>query len=238
VIEVPWSARDAIKVFALSWIGLPLLIQLGLILVGVAVPEVRHYLVNVKDDDVVFNFGLALADALAALALVYHYVKRRYHLSWRAVGLRGFNLGKALLLIGGGLLVLSVAVALAYAAIVWLFPHFNPDQAQTNEFTKASSPMAVNLSFVALVLLPPPIEEIVFRGFMFPAFARHFGLIWGALITSLLFGLAHWQLNVSIYTLILSLLLCLLYWRLKSIWPGIFFHMLNNYLAFQVLFHK
>jgi membrane protease YdiL (CAAX protease family) len=70
---------------------------------------------------------------------------------------------------------------------------------------------------------------------MFPALADRLGPVIGAIITSLLFGLAHFQLNVSVYTVVLSLLLCMMYWRLRSIWPGIAFHMLNNYLVFLTL---
>ncbi len=88
------------------------------------------------------------------------------------------------------------------------------------------------------MLIPPIIEETVFRGFIFPAFSKRFGVIIGALLSSLLFGFAHLQYNVGVYTVVLGLLLCLLYIKLRSIVPGIFLHMLNNYLAFVALTHK
>ncbi len=88
------------------------------------------------------------------------------------------------------------------------------------------------------MILPPIIEETVFRGFIFPAFAKKWGVIWGAIASSILFGFAHLQANVGVYTFVIGLLLCFLYVRLKSIIPGIFFHMLNNYLAFVALTGK
>ncbi len=94
------------------------------------------------------------------------------------------------------------------------------------------------LSLWALVIIPPIIEEIVFRGFMFPAFAKRFGVVLGAVVSSLLFAVAHLQLNVSVYTFILGLLLCFLYVRLGSTIPGIGIHMLNNYLAYMALNQK
>jgi membrane protease YdiL (CAAX protease family) len=65
--------------------------------------------------------------------------------------------------------------------------------------------------------------------------AKRWGVITGAIVSSAIFGLAHAQANISIYTWLLGLLLCAMYVRLKSIIPGMALHMLNNYLAFLAL---
>jgi hypothetical protein len=70
---------------------------------------------------------------------------------------------------------------------------------------------------------------------VFPALAKRTGLVWGAIFSSALFGLAHGQANLFVYTMILGLVLCFIYVRTKSIVPGIILHMLNNFLAFIVL---
>ena len=59
-----------------------------------------------------------------------------------------------------------------------------------------------------------------------------------AIFSGVLFGFAHLQPNVSIYTFILGLLLCAMYVRLGSIVPGIALHMLNNYFAYVALNQK
>jgi uncharacterized protein len=56
--------------------------------------------------------------------------------------------------------------------------------------------------------------------------------MWGAVLSSGLFALAHGQANIAIYTFPLGLLLCFMYVRLGSIVPGMALHMINNYLAF------
>ena len=73
---------------------------------------------------------------------------------------------------------------------------------------------------------------------MFSAMAKRFGAILGAVLSSLLFAFAHLQLNVGVYTFILGLLLCMMYYKLRSIWPGIFVHALNNYVALMVSLKK
>ncbi len=235
--ETPWRVKDALAVFILSWVGLPILIVVILKALSSVSPVFAHFLTNLASGDITANFIVVAADALVGIALVRLYLQR-YGLGWSAVGLRRFKLRQALTYLIGAVLIFLVAVAAVYALVSFLFPHFNANQAQVNDFTRAASPSSRRLSFLALVIIPPFIEEMVFRGFLFPAFAKRFGLISGAVITSVLFGLAHLQLNVSLYTLILSLLLCMMYYKLGSIWPGIALHMFNNYLAYVALLKK
>ena len=88
------------------------------------------------------------------------------------------------------------------------------------------------------MLVPPVLEETIFRGFIFPAISKRTGVIWGAILSSALFGLAHAQGNITVYTFVLGLVLCFMYVRLRSILPGMALHMLNNYLAFLAYTQK
>jgi hypothetical protein len=136
--------------------------------------------------------------------------------------------------------ILVIFIALSNLVLILvsvLVPSFNANQAQTNEFT-GSAGSHQSLALIALVLLPPILEETIFRGFLFPALAKKWGVGWGAIISSAIFGIAHAQANISIYTFVLGLLLCFMYVRLKSIFPGMAVHMLNNYLAYIALTSK
>jgi membrane protease YdiL (CAAX protease family) len=57
-----------------------------------------------------------------------------------------------------------------------------------------------------------------------------------AIVTSLLFGLAHFQWNVAIDVFILSLILCALRSLTGSIWAGVLVHVIKNSLAYYLLF--
>jgi CAAX protease family protein len=52
-------------------------------------------------------------------------------------------------------------------------------------------PMDAYLVTAFAVTLGPLIEELFFRGFLYPVFARRMGTVWGVLFTGLLFGLIH-----------------------------------------------
>lgn len=94
--------------------------------------------------------------------------------------------------------------------------------------------------FMALVVIPPVCEEIVMRGFLFGKLSEKMkfkGGFWvAALVTSLLFAVAHGQWNVGIDTFILSMVLCWVRRETGSLWTGIIVHMLKNGLAFLLLY--
>jgi membrane protease YdiL (CAAX protease family) len=92
------------------------------------------------------------------------------------------------------------------------------------------------LIFLSLVIIPPVCEEVVMRGFLFGKLNKKMKTVAAAICTSLLFAVAHGQLNVGIDTFVLSMVLCFARVNTGSIWTGIFVHMLKNGLAFALLF--
>jgi membrane protease YdiL (CAAX protease family) len=240
-LNVPWSIKD-LFVFGLAWFGLQIVILIVLGLISPWVPSLGAFFRAAEEGNVGASFVLDLLDAGVGFGVVALYL-RKYMVGWNMVGWRRVELRwksvlKALLYIVVALMAFMVLANVLLMVIHALWPSFDPNQAQDNEFTGEAGKAHPSLALVALVLLPPVLEETIFRGFLFPAIAKRTGLIWGAVLSSIVFGLAHWQANVSIYTFILGLILCLMYVKTKSIWPGIFLHMANNYLALLAMNSK
>jgi len=234
-LNVPWNIRDLV-VFVAAWFGIQIVLVLALSVLGSVWPAAAHFVDQASKGDIGASFALDLLDAAVGFGLVALYL-RRYRVGWSAVGWRRVNVLRGVAYLG---LILVVFVALSNIAlnlVSVLVPGFNPNQAQQNDFIGAAHTHQ-NLALVALVLLPPVLEETIFRGFLFPGLAKRLGTVWGAVISSAFFGLLHAQANISIYTFVLGLLLCYMYLKLKSIFPGMALHMLNNYLAFIALTGK
>lgn len=236
-LKVPWKSWEAVVVFVMSWIGIPLLVLSAFRFAAPYDANIQQFVQGVRTNDIVASFQLTILDALAGLGLIW-LILRKYKVGWDMVGLRRFKPLQAALMVGT---MFVIFLGFAYVALVVtkvLLPGFNPDQAQVNEFTSAITGNARIISFFALVIIPSIIEEVIFRGFMFPAFSGRVGVLFGALFSSLLFGFAHLQANVGVYTVVLGLLLCYMYKRTGSIIPGIALHMINNYVAFAALTGK
>jgi membrane protease YdiL (CAAX protease family) len=126
-----------------------------------------------------------------------------------------------------------------------IFFPIDTNQKQEIGFDGASqSTVGLVLTFVSLVILPPIVEEIVFRGFLFRGLRRYWSPVIAALITSVLFALPHsmqsadgstlW--NAAIDTFALSMVLCYLREKTGALYAGIGVHALKNLVAFLALF--
>ena len=234
-LNVPWSVLDVVILVG-AWFGMQIVLGGILVLAAKAIPAAAIFLNAARAGDITASFVLDLLSVAVGLIIVAVYL-RRYKVGWSAVGWRRVGVLRAMRYLFGILFVFILIANLAFILVKFLVPGFNANQAQTNYFTSAVTTHR-SLALVALVLIPPIFEETIFRGFIFPAISKRIGVIWGAIFSSIIFGIAHGQPNLFVYTAILGLLLCFMYRRMGSIFPGIALHMLNNLLAFVALTSK
>lgn len=131
--------------------------------------------------------------------------------------------------------------ALAFVTLVLFSVAFNALIGQ-KDAENLPSELGVDQSTAALVgtailvtVFAPIAEELLFRGYVFPALRNWKGTAPAVVITGLLFGLLH-VLSAPAYALVpLSLfggLLCLVYLKTRSLYPCIALHSVNNCIAF------
>lgn len=135
------------------------------------------------------------------------------------------------------LLIASLLLAGFLASLADQFlPGFDLDQAQDIGFSGLSQPVEYVAAFVALVVIAPVAEELLFRGYIYSRFKKYLPTWLAVMLVSVLFGAAHLQLNVAIATSALSIFLVLARELTGSIWASIMIHMLKNGLAYYLLF--
>ena len=91
--------------------------------------------------------------------------------------------------------------------------------------TVMGSNMAINVLIMAI--MPGIVEEIIFRGMFYNEY-KEGGMLLGAIISALLFGLLHLNLNQFSYAIILGLVFALITEATGSIIPGMLCHMTIN----------
>ena len=130
-------------------------------------------------------------------------------------------------------LIFSSALIILFQRIV---PNFDIDQVQNVGFKQLNSQFEYLLAFSTLVVIAPVAEEVLFRGYLFGKLKKQCPVWLSIIVTSLLFGFLHGNLNVMVDTFALSIILCILRVITGSIWPSILLHMLKNGIAFYILF--
>ena len=115
-------------------------------------------------------------------------------------------------------------------------PWLDLNQAQEIGFTGMTQPIEYIVAFLALVVIAPVFEELMFRGFLFERLRRMHKWLIASVLTSIVFGAIHMQVNVAIDVFVLSMFMCYARERFDSVYPPIFMHMLKNGFAYTLLF--
>ena len=147
--------------------------------------ELERYLLNKPQ----FLFGTNLLWYAAIFLFLYVTLGvLRGQPFWRSLGWRKFKsdlaIGKA-----SAWAYFAAGCGLAVFVIV-ASSHVHPSENMPIQEVLKNRTSAMLLMAMA-VLVAPLVEETVFRGYLYPLFAKSFGIIPGILLTGILFGLMH-----------------------------------------------
>ncbi len=228
-VDVPWSIRDVI---------LASLAVVGAVLVFLVVVSL---LVNGPESDEdwfaegdIFGIPAALALAIVletffiAAVFIFAVSKRRARVTQLGLvqpsGRRPYLLALGAWLIG--LLALLVWAGLTEIIGIDLFKIPDPPEELVDY-----SGIRLALPLLIVGLFGPICEEVFFRGFALPAFARRYGLWGGILLSAVLFSVFHFSIGAFVPIFIFGIVLAWLYVRTGSIYPSIVAHMTQNIVA-------
>ena len=139
----------------------------------------------------------------------------------RALGLRGFSVLRALVLVAAGL----VAIDLFGTLYDLLRVPTNVD-ALLRDAQRA--PLTTLATRLVAVIVAPVCEEIFFRGFLLSGLMLAMPAWAAVLASALVFGFAHADPGSFLPLVMIGVVLGVLRLRSGSLWPGIALHTLNN----------
>ena len=153
----------------------------------------------------------------------------------RALGLRSFRLSQA-----AGALALGIITIIAASYLYSAIAQALNISVKTNvdELLKraASEPWTTLATLLVAVIVAPFCEEIFFRGYFFQGLRLRLS-IWPAVVVSaVIFGLAHGDPGSLVLLIVIGLVLAVVRWRTRSLWPGMALHMLNNFVGALIIF--
>jgi len=233
IAKVSWGVRDVLEIIVATTV-IPIAIFIFLVLLsrlGILSAAARSV---IRSNDLVVFLGFETV-LLTVETLMLVRLMRKYKLSISSLGFKKFPVIKSIIFIFLGIFFFGIVMSIVLTAVAVFAPFIDTSQAQDSALIFGNKGFGLVLGFVVIVIISPIVEELYFRGLMLPAFTKKYGWVAGVLISSAAFAILHLQPNVVIYTFVLGLVLSYFYIRLKSIIPGIIFHMLNNFIAFSVL---
>lgn len=179
---------------------------------------------------------------LGVFFVLLQYAMRYMKLGARDIGIGRFKSNYVAYAFAGYVAVLAMNVVL-FALLRATFSEVDFDQEQVLAVGKDVAGSGLIPVFVSLVIIPPIMEELLMRGFLFTGLRRRLSFLPSAIVVSVLFGLAHMSqaengvfISGVIGFSVLSLMLCWLRERTGSLWPSIGVHMLQNGFAFYFIY--
>ena len=238
-----WKIPTAIILILTCFILLPIIAQI----VVSSIPSLLGWSTDHADQWTQHSaFGnflyVLLAESLTAGLLLWFIRRKKRHLS-QVVALNRPQWRYILYGLAGVLCYFGIFIVVL--TIVNTIVPIDTSKEQAIGFDKGIGGSDLFLAFTSLVILPPVVEEMVFRGFFYGTLrARKMSMPWAIGITSLFFATLHlfgsgdgsllWIAFVD--TFVLSIVLCYLREITGSIWPTILVHALKNGFVFVNLF--
>ena len=174
-----WTGWDVFLLAALT-LGILFVAQVVIVLAA------RQFAYPHQWGDVAQKPALALLAELVAYAAVGVYmillIEGKYHIRfWPAIRWNWPGAG-GLKIVGIGVLMLGLDALGRFLPM--------PKTAPFDQFF--DRPLDAYLTVAFAITLGPLMEELFFRGFLYPVLARRMGVIWGIVLTALPFGLMHY----------------------------------------------
>jgi membrane protease YdiL (CAAX protease family) len=175
-----------------------------------------------------FVLILTLAQDAVFVIVAYGLTAERAPVSPRTFGIRPFGpsaIGTMALAFGA-----YFGLSAIYSALVAPPCDNLPDDLGIHQ-----SALLATLAGIFVIGVAPLAEEFFFRGFIFQALRRSWGVWLAAPASGLIFGALHFQLDKLVPLAILGTALAYVFHRTRSLVPCIMLHALNNTVAFIVL---
>ncbi|MBP2661386.1 MAG: Abortive infection protein [Firmicutes bacterium] len=216
--KVPWNLKDVFSIHVLR-------LMVGLFLVRILYPMIF----------VATPFVIEVTDRLVVLALVC-LVVRRHNGNFKALGLTFQNFNRNLfygIVVGFILLGVSIFSERIYTTVLFLTPSQHPLVAQVEKaisWRDLASPL-----FLAGILAPLT-EEILYRLFTFLPMKEKWGFWGGAIASSFVFALMHFNLYWLSEMILVGVGLSYLYYKTGSLISSIAAHSVLNTSKIIMLF--
>ncbi len=241
-IKAPWSPLYAILGSIGVFLGSLWITQIVVSAFIQANGWTKEHVAYTFNHTVAAQFWSILTAETATLALLWVAVMRYPRELWqKGIGLRRLkwrDLGFTILGV-----VAYIGVYTVVLTAISSFFKVNTDQAQELGFDHVVGTTNLMLTFASLVILPPIVEEIMFRGFLYGGLRNKLHFIPAALITSVIFAIPHSAESsqgilwiAAIDTFSLSLVLCYLREKTGAVYAGIGLHAIKNAIAFAALY--
>jgi len=212
--------KKALKYFGI-WLLIQIVVGLVLIIPGVIIMLGLESALDFGHD-IGLTWLIAVCLFLINLVVLYEFWKRRYtNLSflWNEKTKR--------------LYFWVIIASIGYIMADWHLEELLPFADWESEELEMLNQLGGNpIWLITASLVAPVVEEVVFRGAILRALLQQKWNPWVAiLISAAIFGIIHLNLTQGVSAFVVGIFMGWLFYRTRSIWPGVILHLMNNTIS-------
>ncbi|MBV8489005.1 MAG: CPBP family intramembrane metalloprotease [Candidatus Eremiobacteraeota bacterium] len=131
--------------------------------------------------------------------------------------------------------IAMVVVANGSATLIENALHSKHEEDVVQIFKNLHDPASIGIFGFLAIVFAPFCEEVLFRVFFFNVGLRFGGFWAGAIVSGVLFGIAHGDLVAAVPLALGGIVLCYVYYRTRNAWASMISHALFNSLSIVAL---
>ena len=228
-LNITWNAID----------GVISVIFLAAVLTGIYFGSARIFIAlsnmellseNISNISFIVLYGMQV---LLMMGTVWFFALYRRKAGFRDLGLRYYSIGKTLwyTLIS---LIAIFAISFIYVFIMSSVIGIEAPVSKIEILIKNRS-VSNTVLLIIVAFIGPIVEEVFFRGFLYSAFKKNWGVIPALFLSSILFSAVHLQVYSFIPLFIIGWLLAYIFEKTKSLFPAIVLHAVYNLILILIL---
>ena len=235
----------SVSLFAIGitvWVWLALNVCMWIAGGILSIEPIRSTIKNMSNTtllELVLEAIIYLAALLVTVFVPWLVLKKKFPSAMTTrneMGLRGMLTWTDILLAVVGYIVSTLVGGLLLIVAQAMIPGIDWQASQEVGFRTISSSQDMIMAFVALAIVAPICEELIFRGWLYGKLRAKIPAFPAILLVSLLFGLVHGQWNVGLVVFCMSVANCLIRELTGTIYGGVVVHIIRNMIAFYGLF--
>ncbi len=228
--SIKWNARDAIiSIVFLAGVLVAIYFGSAQIFRFFANKEFFNSS-NISNLSFIILYGIQV---ILMLGIVWYFVIFRRKSTLKDLGFRYYSILGTIWYSFISLLAIFLVVVLYATLMNYLFGIEAPSS--KIEVLISNSSLSSQILIIVVTVIAPLSEEVFFRGFIYSAFKKSWGVNAGLFLSSFLFAVVHLEIYSFIPIMIIGWLLAYLFEKTKSLLPAIFLHGVYNLILIMSL---
>ena len=229
-VSVSWGIADVLRVAIIVIFSVYMLGALAS-----AVSKLLHF--NI-DSNLGMILGTFFIDIIAGI-VIFYFVLVKYREKLSSLGIASVSFYKNVLSgITAYVFILPILISVLILSMLFLsaIGYKFPAQPVFDMFLEEKRNNVILFLTVFVSILGPIIEEIFFRGFLYSAVRKRFGVLFGVLLSAALFSMLHTNIAGFAPIMILGILMAFLYETTGSLIAPMAVHIIHNSIIVGFVF--